>query len=270
MSNIKAMLELQDRMNTKVDPDWKTNKNPFLRAVAVEGGEALEHWGWKWWKAQTADMPQFKIELVDIWHFILSEAILQYGPLAEEQLKNRMHNDTYVDWAFNGQMQSIDLYHGSIKPQERIDALIGFAALRAPVAMVASIFRAILERDARMSLDELYTGYLAKNVLNFFRQDNGYKQGTYLKEWFGEEDNVWLDRFCKQLGDDITEKSLYKELQNKYEDYVDYCTRNTDEDDKDVEVADDELTRKAYNEAMGAKESMRDDPAPDNTYALKP
>lgn len=43
-----------------------------------------------------------------------------------------------------------------------------------------------------MHADELYRQYVGKNVLNFFRQDNGYKTGTYIKVWSGREDNEHL------------------------------------------------------------------------------
>ena len=32
--------------------------------------------------------------------------------------------------------------------------------------------------------------YIGKNCLNQFRQDNGYKEGHYIKVWNGKEDNV--------------------------------------------------------------------------------
>lgn len=37
-------IKLQDEMNTKVDPNWISTANPFLRAAAVEAFEALDHW----------------------------------------------------------------------------------------------------------------------------------------------------------------------------------------------------------------------------------
>ncbi|MBD3754209.1 MAG: dUTP diphosphatase [Gammaproteobacteria bacterium] len=43
---------------------------------------------------------------------------------------------------------------------------------------------------AQLGFDQLYRIYMAKNVLNKFRQDHGYKEGTYIKEWSGQEDNV--------------------------------------------------------------------------------
>jgi hypothetical protein len=36
-------------------------------------------------------------------------------------------------------------------------------------------------------------------VLNFFRQDNGYKEGTYRKEWNGREDNEYLVEIINDL-----------------------------------------------------------------------
>ena len=45
-----TMLTLQTSMNVKVDPNWIQARYPYLRAVVIEGAEAIEHHGWKWWK----------------------------------------------------------------------------------------------------------------------------------------------------------------------------------------------------------------------------
>ena len=39
----------------------------------------MDHYGWKWWKKQSPDTEQVKLELVDIWHFGLSQLILEHG-----------------------------------------------------------------------------------------------------------------------------------------------------------------------------------------------
>ena len=36
-----------------------------------------------------------------------------------------------------------------------------------------------------MTYDELFSLYIGKNVLNGFRQNNGYKSGEYRKLWQG-------------------------------------------------------------------------------------
>ena len=43
-----------------------------------------------------------------------------------------------------------------------------------------------------MTPDALFAAYVGKNVLNFFRQDHGYKDGSYRKTWQGREDNEHL------------------------------------------------------------------------------
>ena len=40
-----------------------------------------------------------------------------------------------------------------------------------------------------------------KNVLNFFRQDHGYQEGTYVKLWQGREDNEHLSELLESLDD---------------------------------------------------------------------
>ncbi|MCW8998273.1 MAG: dUTP diphosphatase, partial [Kangiellaceae bacterium] len=67
-----TMLELQDGMNKKVHQDWLNQGFEWYRAIWIECGEMLDHYGWKWWKHQQPEMEQVKLELVDIFHFGLS------------------------------------------------------------------------------------------------------------------------------------------------------------------------------------------------------
>ena len=65
-----------------------------------------------------------------------------------------------------------------------------------------------------VNLKILYKFYIAKNVLNQFRQDNGYKDGSYKKVWGEKEDNeVMLDILSKE---DLSAKKLYVELNKAY------------------------------------------------------
>jgi len=66
-----------------------------------------------------------------------------------------------------------------------------------------------------LNLDALYKLYVGKNILNQFRQDHGYKEGTYIKLWNGEEDNVVMQRVLEE-NDDISPDDLYKELEVSY------------------------------------------------------
>ena len=56
--------------------------------------------------------------------------------------------------------------------------------------------------SADMSFDELFRLYIGKNVLNFFRQNHGYKDGSYIKIWNGREDNEYLAEILASLSPD--------------------------------------------------------------------
>ena len=55
-------------------------------------------------------------------------------------------------------------------------------------------------KQLNMSNEEVYIAYIVKNCLNKFRQDNGYKQGFYIKDWKGKEDNVVAYKIAKEWG----------------------------------------------------------------------
>jgi hypothetical protein len=69
-----------------------------------------------------------------------------------------------------------------------------------------------------MTTGNLYNQYIGKNVLNFFRQDNGYKEGTYIKIWDGREDNEHLVEILTRLdvNDPKLDETLYIALQSTY------------------------------------------------------
>ena len=66
-----------------------------------------------------------------------------------------------------------------------------------------------------LAFDSLYQIYMAKNVLNKFRQDNGYKEGTYIKEWQGKEDNVVMFEIIASL-ESFSGDELYQQLAQAY------------------------------------------------------
>ncbi len=75
MTKIAEMLGMQNQLNTQIHPDWKNQNYDWNRAIWIECAELMDKIGWKWWKHQEIDRDQAVLELVDIWHFILSEAI---------------------------------------------------------------------------------------------------------------------------------------------------------------------------------------------------
>lgn len=185
LAQLTTMLELQSRLNAVVNPEWVTAKYPWHRAIMVEAVEALEHYGWKWWKAAPEpDVDQIRLELVDIWHFALS-MVLEYkeGDI-ESAAANVADYISRVEADPNafGEVTSLGV-------PELFDKIVGSAGFAQQLNVGA--FYQLMPRFG-LSWDELYTMYIAKNVLNLFRQANGYKQGTYQKDWNGMEDNAAL------------------------------------------------------------------------------
>ena len=75
-------------------------------------------------------------------------------------------------------------------------------------------------RGINMSFEDLYLGYVGKNVLNFFRQDHGYKDGSYIKKWGQLEDNEHLINIIRKMDiDSLTfNDDLYHRLEQAYRD----------------------------------------------------
>jgi hypothetical protein len=207
----ETMLELQAQMNAKVNPDWIKAGYPYLRAVVVESAEAMEHHGWKWWKKQHCDLGQLQMELVDIWHFTLSHILLEHQGDRELSLLQLLQTATAGPVRFDDRnyvLEELDLI-------EKLELNIGLAVAR---RISLPLFAALL-RDCKMDWQELYCQYVGKNVLNFFRQDNGYKEGSYRKLWDGREDNEHLVEIMQEL--DITstdfQHQLYGSLKDRYD-----------------------------------------------------
>ncbi len=185
-AQLNTMLTLQDNMNKKVNPDWINAGYGYLRAAMVESVEAIEHHGWKWWKAQHKDLPQLQMECVDIWHFALSHLLIAHnGEVAATTvaLENELIAN-HQSLTFDGE----DYIFGQSDLLANLELMAGLAAAK---RFDVSLFLRIIEQ-CEMSSDELFRQYVGKNILNFFRQDHGYKEGIYIKEWHGREDNEHL------------------------------------------------------------------------------
>ena len=200
ITQIGQMLTMQDAMNSRVSETWRANGYEWYRAIWVECAEMLDHHGWKWWKHQEIDVAQVQLELVDIFHFGLSLRLMTGAELNSitEQLAHELTQGT-----------------------EEQDFKIALERL-ASAAVTNKAFDAIAFVDCmrlmNMDLDELFRQYVGKNTLNFFRQDHGYKEGSYIKVWHGEEDNEVLARLVKQLDASASDfqQQLYAALKQHY------------------------------------------------------
>ncbi|MCY4130037.1 MAG: dUTP diphosphatase [Gammaproteobacteria bacterium] len=178
---LRTMVQLQSGHNEKVHPQWDEQGYPFTRAIWIECAELMDHYGWKWWKHQDADLDQVKLELVDIWHFGLSALMIQY-------------RDQVVG-VVTDEINAAAASHDQLEFREAVESLAS-KALRGDFSITAFI---AAMQALPMTFENLYTIYVAKNVLNVFRQENGYKEGTYRKSWAGREDNEHLAELAQTL-----------------------------------------------------------------------
>ena len=211
INRVAEVVRLQDKFNAVVNPNWQKAGYPFYRAVWIEAGELMDHLNFKWWKdlSKTGDREQAVMEVVDMFHFVVSDAILH----------NR--SPEHIVGAYNKAFYRRNKNPKSWKDQvfEEIEALIEIMLTdvrNGNGIPLVNFFDVVVAMD--ITLEELLVCYVSKNVLNKFRQDHGYKAGTYQKDWFGEEDNVWLVRFRNELGATLNFDNLYEKLEDKYRD----------------------------------------------------
>jgi dimeric dUTPase (all-alpha-NTP-PPase superfamily) len=198
---ISTMLELQDSMNSKVRDDWREQNFEWYRAIWIECAELLDHHGWKWWKKQQPDVNQIALELVDIWHFGLSLLLLKdqsHEAISESVVKAFDDVEASGDFAIN-----LEEFTKNTLVTKDFD-INGFVGL---------------VKGINMQFDQLYIAYVGKNVLNFFRQDHGYQDGSYHKQWGGKEDNEHLVEIVEKLDTNLPtfKDDLYSEMKTVYQ-----------------------------------------------------
>lgn len=197
-----TMLALQDRMNKKVHPEWQQQGYEWYRAIWIECAELMDHYGYKWWKKQQADMPQVQLEVIDIWHFGLSalfDRAASYEEIAAVILAE------------------LEGWQGSGSNVHHATEVLAEHALAEKTISIPAFWELLSASD--LDFTELFRQYVGKNVLNIFRQDNGYKEGTYIKVWDGREDNEHLFELMSSLDASNPEfaSQLQELLQQRYQ-----------------------------------------------------
>lgn len=196
------MLTMQHNMNTRVHEDWVGQNFEWYRAIWLECGELIEHYGYKWWKKQVPDLPQVQLEAIDIWHFGLSALFREDTSI--ESLAQEIH-----DQLSNHEPSGLEV-------REATEALAQHSLETRSFS--PSLFWDLMT-SVGLDFDGLYTAYVGKNVLNFFRQDHGYKEGTYIKQWGGREDNEHLVDLLEELDHNAADFSdqVYAALTARYQ-----------------------------------------------------
>ena len=222
-SLLLEMFELQQTLNDGTNgKGWEkgyTNQNRIInwrRCIYMESAELIDSFNWKHWKDINVD-PDWDnviIELVDIWHFVMSLGLEEY------KNKNFGSINTLVEYVID--TKYFDDFCGYSVTPENADALsiVNIIEHLTKHALENKSFATLLDDFLVVSLQcglnmkTLYKFYIGKNILNKFRQDNGYKEGTYKKLWNGVEDNVVMTELLEK--NSLGAEGLYEELKKVY------------------------------------------------------
>lgn len=190
----RQMVQVQEQLNrVAIGQNWREQAPNFTLAMMQECAEGVDHLGWKWWTPQAIELQKAQLELVDIVHFALSELMLSRGNTGIPELIEHSYKHAFTTpvrvcariYNLKG-MKPIELFR-----LISLMSALGYVEWRAIVAL----------SDALQLSDEgLARLYFSKAILNTFRQENGYKQGNYVKMWAeGKEDNEFLHAEASKL-----------------------------------------------------------------------
>ena len=223
---LHEMFSLQQKLNDETNGiGWEngyTKNNRMInwkRCIYMECAELIDSFSWKQWKNinHTTDWDNVTVEIVDIWHFVMSLLLEDYKSNTKGNLEHLI-NDVLDVQGFEAFTKE-PLTNTAADPMELINDIESI--IHEMTGFETELFDGLLReyfalsRKCGVNLKVLYKFYVAKNVLNQFRQDHGYKEGTYKKVWNGQEDNVVMLSFLE--GEEAPSVGvLYDKLKEAY------------------------------------------------------
>jgi len=222
IKKLDIMLNMQEELNILTSGNnWKskiTNKGKQIswgRCIYMELCELIDSTSWKHWKSieEDIDIDNILIELVDIWHFMLSK--LLESNCKDEIINKIKKSQLKLDY------KAID--KTNIKQNDILSCSDKFLQ-----TLICNNDDMILINDflalcgvCSLEYNWLYKLYIGKNALNKFRQDNGYKEGKYKKIWNFKgkecEDNIVMQDILQNSKDDTpTLDMVYSTLKDAY------------------------------------------------------
>ena len=222
---LHEMFALQQKLNDDTNGlGWESGYNKhdrlinWRRCITMECAELVDSFNWKHWKDINIapDWDNVTIELVDIWHFIMSLGLEYY------KNKNLGEIDDIVNYIID--TQYFDAFCDDASTPDDADALSIVNSIEHMMkdTLLQENFYKITDdffstaMECGLDMQTLYKYYLGKNILNGFRQDHGYKEGTYTKIWQGKEDNDVMMSILEEHPS-LTAQELYRHLKEAYD-----------------------------------------------------
>lgn len=234
---VAGMLDTQNKLNIAVVGEkWPLLGLDWELTVQTETAELLDSLSSYWWKKTGAgpvgdydsytewlkatdnefDLPNVKVEVIDLMHFFLSSIIQESGerlPQVAQAMANILDKSDYHVLEYKTTGAHKDDIQESAK-----NFSYCFSAFTRGEHGSMDVFTAMIELiyACGMEFEEVYKLYTGKAVLNAIRTNNGYKEGTYIKVWNGVEDNVIMKEKLAELNADEVASKLPAMLQHYY------------------------------------------------------
>lgn len=199
------MLTMQDALNQMLHAKWKDQPWDMSQAIIAECGELLDELGFKWWKHHQPNYDNVRLELVDIWHFVLNTHLV-------DRTENEMVLDLQDAIEHSHTFGDFDDKEACVKLREWLAIGLAESTWRTDLFLALCL-------NYGVTFNELYWLYMIKNTLNMFRWNNGYREGNYQKDWNGKEDNQVLMEIY-EANKELPFKELYKKLEWHYQNKV--------------------------------------------------
>lgn len=256
----QTMMETQANLNTIMGGDgWLQatleydNGFSYRRAIKVELSEAIGHTSYKWWVKKQTEFQQFKMELIDIAHFLLSftHVVERSAATHHWAMTTRPYTvyDAMVEAWQNAEKRypivpSFDAEEcvmQAIRHLETLDTNLYGRHTATQVTYTSydlggaweALFNAIRVVFSGYTLENLLNDYLSKSLLNRFRTVNGAKAHgvvftmeehkanpqSYLKVWIdGREDVEHLSTLiaARTANGTLNSAALYDDLEHNY------------------------------------------------------
>lgn len=199
----------------------------FGNCLMSEAMELQDSTPWKHWKAGRYNKENVNTEIVDNFHFFSSIMIVlslaQEGLAAEADpsevgsimdvikladllgqqedlekakiiLTNVIKNHLMgLAVKLSSIFTEIEIFqeYGISKNEDKLplEQMLFYCAIYASLNLILWMINNESD-DINKAMEDIYAAYIVKNVLNGFRDDNGYKEGTYVKIWEITEDSI--------------------------------------------------------------------------------
>ncbi len=208
INNLYHHFKVQNDLNKfLVDENWKNKIQEWqlISAIISECGELIDSINFKWWTKQEDNWNNAKIEIVDIWHFLLTYVLMKFkneNNFYKELIKQFYEgfNDQAYWEANTGNNRETCKYFIAY---DIVEILSKFAKSEMYSKDIKEVFYTfgLLVKLVDFSLKEFDELYLSKAELNKQRKIKGYDKDSSKKFIDGIEDNeiLFKNKKCVQL-----------------------------------------------------------------------